>query len=278
MKSNFLLVLPLLIFFLFSKVEAENPSLRLIDSYFLKPNSVLLSLDYEDIALNGGLLNLYELCVDYDVNENVLINLYFPYYTIIDANDGGCFGDVAASIKLSLAQSEQLSWRILTEFYFRFPTGVIQEDSYREVNGNILSYYPFSTEAPEFAPSVIASILIYEFVVNAVVTYQSENDPGDGLFDFSLSHDRLDFQVSADYLLKYSILNNLHLFIRPVIYLEYKYNLSDSPIIPTGFYLSMENNIKIENLWRLKLIYSLPLSVENAIDKYLFSVQLGIYF
>jgi hypothetical protein len=257
---------------------SESHSVFLANPYFLKANEAFLCVGAENLGVQQASLMSYNFALEYGVSENVQLGFNIPYLSLLGAEDGGCFGDVSAFIKLSLAQSEQLSWRIVSAFYFGFPTGVIKEDSYRRVNGLKASYFPFTTGAPFLAPSLIASFLLENFGLRGSVTYFSENSPDENIFYFNFVHDSIDFQLSADYFCSLKIFENSTLSILPIIYLEYKYNLSNMPIIPNGFYFYFQNNLKLDKTWKLTLDFSLPLFAENPVYYYTIAVQIGRYF
>ena len=272
------LILSVLFLFQAFYCYSENPSLHLVDPYFLKPNQVYTGLELENAGLKGGFLNLYELNLVYGINENILIYADFPYLTLLGANDGGCLGDVTAAVKFMIAQADNYWWRILSEVRFRFPTGVTSDQATRNINGQTLSYTPFTLGTPDLAPSLIASFLLDNLDCSLSLTYNSESGASENLFTFNQLYDYIDIELSADYLFKFSLLENVPLAFRPVIYLDYKYNISTQPVIPDGFYLTLENHWKLDNTWKLRYFLSLPLSIKNPPDNYLFSVEIGRYF
>jgi hypothetical protein len=267
----FLLILPAV--WVFSDI---SPS-RVIYPYFLKPNSTYLGLAFDDIGIREGSLFGYTLYLDYGINENIMLGGGFPYISMVGANDSGVFGDVFTYVKLSIAQSAELTWRVLTDFFFRFPTGIPPLEASRKIKGGNASYYPFSSGEAQFAPSVIGILMFDNYVASGVVSYVSESSPNENIFSFNPLYDRLDFQCSLDYLFKFQFSQDYILYLRPDVILEYKYNLSDVPIIPSGFYASVELNIKLES-WKLKMSVTAPVGVKNALSLYQLAFQAGHYF
>jgi len=246
-------------------------------NYFLKANSVYIAPEFENIGIGNESINCYNLNLDYGINENLLIGVDFSYLSLSHSDDGGVFGDVTANLKFLIYQySGWFFGRIVSETLFRFPTGATREDSIRKIDSNTYSYFPFSTGNFLFSPSLQLSALIEDFAVNLSISYQSENPPGEGLLYFNVLHDRIDFQISLDYLFKIIVGENDYLIFRPVIYIDYKYNISPMPIIPDGCYFVIENNIKWNNIWKLSIYYSIPLD-SNGIFNYIFGFQIGRY-
>ncbi len=228
--------------------------------------------------MQGTFLNIYEASLDYGVSENVLINISFPYLTLADVDDGGAFGDFSTSIKVLLAeQSDAIMWRTFASFYFRFPTGISPQDSYRKIGEKTVSYYPFASGNYCFSPSLLMSLIIDEFAINLTVFYQAENSASEGFFSFRTDNDRFDFQLSADYPFKIDFSGIDPISIRPAVYLDYKYNISSLPIIPDSWYLTLENNIKIGEYWKIRFYYTIPIT-DNGIYKYSLCFQVGRYF
>ena len=127
---------------------------------------------------------------------------------------------------------------------------------------------------------MIGSLLIGDVMLNTSIGYKSEGTADEGLFDFAIEYDRIDFQISADYFFKFVINpdDDLFLFFRPVVYLEYKLNLSEKIMIPDGFYTTVELNFKLKKIMRWKFLLSVPVYSKTPIDSYLFSVQIGKSF
>lgn len=246
-------------------------------NYFLKANQVYIAPEFESVEIGGESINCYTLNLDYGINESLLIGTDFSYLTLSHSPDGGVFGDVTANIKFFIYQySGYFFGRIVSDVLFRFPTGATMEDSSRKIDGKTYNYFPFSTGYFLFSPSIQLSALIEAFAVNLSLFYQSENPPGEGLLYFNVFYDRIDFQISLDYILKFGLGGEDNLIFRPAIYIDYKYNISSMPMIPDGCYFVIESNIKWNNIWKLVVYYSIPLS-SNGIFTYSLGFQIGRY-
>lgn len=242
-----------------------------------KPGAVYLGGQFESSSIINGSLTTAGLTIQYGINENVLITLDMPYHFMDGAQDNGILGDFSAGVRFFLFQADSLNLRLITGFDFRFPTGVIQEDSYRRVGGKLLSYYPFSIGTYAFAPSIIASILVEPFVINTSLIYHSEASQNETIFSFNPGYDSLDIQTSIDLIWKFNLFSQSVVY-RPIFFLDYKYNLSNLPIINNGFSIGFENHLKIENTWKIIAGCSFPLVAGNSINPYNIFIQLGRYF
>ncbi|OHD61563.1 MAG: hypothetical protein A2014_06800 [Spirochaetes bacterium GWF1_49_6] len=256
------------------------PNLHLLDNYFCKENETLLFLEYQNIGLEKTSLHAMIFSVEYGINQNLQLGFNVPYLIMSGAYDSGALGNLSAFIKFSIAKSDVLTWLLSGELYFRFATGISSDEGIRWVNGVPHNYYPFVSRTTLFSPSVIGSLLIGDVMLNTSIGYKSEGTADEGLFDFAIEYDRIDFQISADYFFKFVINpdDDLFLFFRPVVYLEYKLNLSEKIMIPDGFYTTVELNFKLKKIMRWKFLLSVPVYSKTPIDSYLFSVQIGKSF
>jgi hypothetical protein len=256
------------------------PNLHLLDNYYNKENETLLFLEYQNIGLQSTSLHAMIFSVEYGVNQNLKLGFNVPYLVMNGGNDSGVFGNLSGFVKFSLAKSDVLNWLLSGELYFRFATGISSDEGIRWVKGVPNNYYPFVSKTTLFAPAVIASFLISELMLNTSVGYKSEGAADEGVFDFAIEYDRIDFQVSIDYFFKIPIIpkDDLYFFFRPAVYFDYKLNLSEKIMIPDMFLTTVELNFKLKNILRWKFVLSIPLYSKSPIDSYMFSVQIGKSF
>ena len=257
---------------------AGGASFRQASPYFLKSNRLFLALEYEFTALTGAVLNRFELGLDYGINDNVMAGIALPYLSLFGAQDTGVIGDLQAYGKFNLAQSDELLWRLALDVNIQVPTGIIRQDAYRKVDGVTVSYYPFTTGTAALSPSLIFAFFFDQLMACASVSYVSQNGSGEGLFNFNALNDRIDLQLSADCYFKFKIAQDFVLYEKPGVSLQYKINLSQAPVIPDGLYLALENSLKLNDDWRLKLTFSMPVIAQPSICMYNIDIQIGKYF
>ena len=171
-----------------------------LDPYFGNDNIFIIGDSVNFISVDKNLLVYNTLSVDYSINQNVLASIYFPYLYFIGDDKGGFFGDLSFSIKFSIFQSFDLLWRIISEIYFKLPTGVSKEESIRRINNILVSYYPFTSRGSMSSFGVLANLFLAPLSFNLALFYKSENTPNDDLFSFKLSYDRIELQFFIDYL------------------------------------------------------------------------------
>ncbi|OHD55704.1 MAG: hypothetical protein A2Y33_13765 [Spirochaetes bacterium GWF1_51_8] len=256
------------------------PNLLLMDNYFCKENETQLSLEYRNIALEKTSMHAMIFSIEYGVNHNFLLGFDIPYLVMGGGNDYGVLGDISAYLKFSIAKAEMLEWMLSGELFFRFATGISSQEGVRWVDGVIQNYSPFATRTTLFAPVVVMSFLFGDFMLNTSVGYKSESDIDEGMLDFVLDYDRIDFQVSVDYQVKWTLdlEKDLIFYFRPAIYLDYKQNLTSSVLIPDSFHTTLELNFRLKNIARLSLMFSVPVYSKTWLNRYQFSVQIGKSF
>jgi hypothetical protein len=267
------------LFFLLALVQTAGSSVfRQVTPYFLKPNNLFVGLEYANIGLTGTFINRIEFALDYGINENVQAGFSMPYLLMAGAQDSGVFGDFQAYVKFLLAQSEVLLWRLSMDVFLQLPTGIIREDSYRKTGTATASYYPYSTGTSSFAPSFLFSLYLEQFLACLSATYVSQNLPDENLLNFNVLNDRIDLQLMADYMFKFVFSSDFILYERPSAALQYKLNISPSPVIPDTLLVIVENNLRLNDDWKLKVTFSMPVIAQQGINVYNVAVQIGKYF
>lgn len=278
-----------------SKAFAKLPNLRLFDPYFLGTymmsagdagssgvKEVYTGLQYGNIGLNGGSLSYFDFVLQYGVNEVLLLGLDVPYLFIGGAGDSGVLGNISAYIKFSIIKRDFPVWRwqIIADLYFRFATSVIEEAAVQTVGTTTLSYFPFGLSTTQFAPSVIGSFLLGNVMLNLVVGYHSENAVDAGIFEFDVEFDRLNIQFSTDYYFKIKLRNPVigSFIIRPVVYFDYRINISPSVIQSDTLAAILECNFKLGDIIFWKINFSMPLYSVNYEYRYELGIQVGKTF
>lgn len=253
---------------------------RTANPYFLKGNGVFLGLeaDMTGLSPDGALLTRFELALDYGINENALAGVMLPYLFVGGAEDGGTLGDILIYGKFLLYQPADLLWRIVFELPLRIPTGLIREDSFRRVDGVQVSYYPFVSGAAGLAPALQGSVFLGGFMALLRAAYVSENQPGENVLDFNVLQDRVDFQLSVDHLWKFELAPNITLYEKPSLAILYGLNLSPSPMVPDTLLIVLENQLKLNDEWRIRASFVLPVIALREWFRYNVAVQLGRYF
>lgn len=258
---------------------AGGLAFRQVSPYFLKSNRLFLGLEYENIGITNGVsLHRFEFNMDYGINENVLAGVMVPYMAFFEPQGSGIIGDLQAFVKFLIVQSDVLLWRLALDVTVQLPTGIIRQDSYRSVNGGTVSYHPFTTGAPALAPSLIFAMFFDQLMASFSAGYVSQNQSGEGIFNFNAINDRIDLQLSADYLFKFVIAQDWVLYERPALSLQYKINVSQTPVIPDCLILSIDNYLKLNEDWRLRLTFSMPLIAQPPFPVYNMDAQIGKYF
>lgn len=257
---------------------AGGLAFRQISPYFLKSNRLFLALEYENIGLTGATLNRLEFNMDYGINQNVLLGVSLPYLFIYDAQDSGAVGDLQAFAKFLLVQSDTLFWRLALDVNIQLPTGIIRQDSYRNVNGVTVSYHPFTTGAAALTPTLVFAMFFDQLMASFSAGYVSQNQSGEGIFNINAINDRIDLQLTADYLFKFVVAEDWVLYERPVLSLQYKINVSQAPVIPDCLLFTVENNLKLNEDWKLRITFSVPVIAQPAVTIYNVDAQIGKYF
>lgn len=258
--------------------NAGGATFRQTTPYFLKANRLFLGLEYENAGLNGATLNRFEFNMDYGINENVLAGVMLPYLSIYGAQDSGVIGDLQAFVKFLMAQSDTLLWRLALDVNIQVPTGIVRQDAFRKVNGVTVSYFPYTTGAAALMPTLIFAMFFDQLMASFSAGYVSQNQSGEGLFNFNVLNDRIDLQLTADYMFKFTLAQDWVLYERPSLSLQYKVNLSQSPVFPDDLYVSLENYLKLNEDWRLRATFLMPVIAQPSISMYNIDVQLGKYF
>lgn len=271
-------IAPVLFLLLALVQNAGSSVFRQVNPYFLKPNGLFLGLEYANIGLTGASIHRFEFALDYGINENVQLGFSMPYLKMSGSEDTGVFGDFQAYFKFLLAQSEALLWRLSFDVFMQLPTGIIREDSYRKTGTVTASYYPFSTGTAAFSPSALFSLYIEQFLACFSVSYVSQNQQDENLLNFNVLNDRFDLQLTADYLFKFVLSPDFILYEKPAAALQYKINLSTNPVLADQLLLFLENNLRLNDDWKLKVAFSMPIIAQQTVSIYNFAVQIGKFF
>jgi len=254
-------------------------NLHLLDPYFGQTGRAQIGLQYGNLGIKNGFLHYLDLSLDYGVNDNLCVGVNLPYLFISGAQDGGALGNMNTYLKFSILQRDTavFRWRLIGELFFRFATGVMEEDSIRVVGANRVSYYPFSSATPSFSPAVMNSFLFNKWIINITLRYVSESALGEGIFDFNLNHDRFDAQISVDYFFRFDFQNEKvrYLIIRPVAYLDYKLNLTPVTFISDTLTTVFEANFKLDEVIRWKFYFALPLYTTQKEYSYEIGAQIS---
>lgn len=260
--------------FIFSTLHSffgDNP-------YLLESGRFESALDYKFFSLSN--LNLSQLSFQfaYGVNDRVFLKFDVPYLFFEDKYQDGILGDIYLSTRFLLEKDFEERWFISFAPLFRFPTGVGKEESFRYVNGERVSYYPFSYGTFAFYPGFDFSIFLSPFMFWTGVYYCSENFRDEDIFSFNSKLDRFEFDINMDMLFELRFFNDLKICYQPQLSILYRYNLSEEIIIPNNFEIYFSNVLKAGNFFKFRLGFLFPINQEEYFYKYSFDISLIFKF
>ncbi len=279
-RTKFLTILLSIQFLIISNLGAKLPNLRLMDPYLSEANQSLIALTWNLIGKGPATIHAVSLDLAYGVNEKMQVSLFAPYLFIPARPGNGVLGDLSGDIKFIVSQSDVLTWRLIGNIHFRFPTGVKATDVSVQVDGMNINYFPFTSGTSQVSPSVLFSYLLGGWILGAGLTYQMENPPDSPILDFNAEYDRLDLELYADYYFKFRLSDReKDIFVlRPALYLEYKQNVSSLIHIPTGIYSTIELNIKWAEVLRGRAGINFPIYASGTLHNYHTYIELGKNF
>lgn len=273
MKESILFLL--LSFFLL--ISNRNFSLT-FSPYFLEDGKVIFDTENDTLLFDEYHLNIFSFDVFYGVNRNLLLGFKIPYLFFETLISDGIIGDASFSAKFLMERDFLDKWNFAFITHFRFPTGVIKEDSYRYIAGKTLSFYPFSTGTFSFSPAFLISYYLKPFMLWANLTYHSENTRDETLLSFNNSFDWIEANISFDFLCDYNFSNFFELYYIPQLSIAYRYNLSPLNLLPDGFYIKIRNLIKVCKTFRFNISVGFPINQNKSIFKFDILVGIGLEF
>ena len=266
--SIFLHLLPL--FFL-----NPIPSFSVINPYYLNNNKAIFQITDNVFFLESSVLNILSFDLYYGINRNVLLYALLPYLFFNNFITDGVIGDVNLAIKFLLEKDFYEKWSLSFISIFQIPTGVIKEDSFRYVDGNRVSFYPFSKGVFSLTPGILFNYFLEPVMIWVSLFYCSENSREENILNFNNSYDRIEATLAFDYLFE---LKNFSLFYKPEISLKYVYNISDIKCVSDGLYLSLRNMVKIFNTLRVKFNFLLPVLPQDKLYGFSLEASFSVEF
>ena len=221
------------------------------------------------------MLNVFSVDLYYGVNRNVLIYARMPYLFFNNLITDGVIGDVNFVVKILLEKDFYEKWGVSFISVFQIPTGVIKEDSFRYVDGNRVSFYPFSKGVFAFHPGILFNYFFQPLMIWGSLFYCSENSREENILSFNNSYDRIEANLSVDYLFEFK---GIGLTYKPEIDLKYVYNISDIKSVSDGLYLSLGNIVKIMDIFRIKFNFLLPLIQQDKLYGFSLEASFGVEF
>ncbi|MGC8764737.1 MAG: hypothetical protein ACP5QT_02490 [Brevinematia bacterium] len=246
--------------------------------YYLENGRFEASLSYKFFSLTNTFLDEVFFSFAYGVNDRVYLKFFIPYIFFEDKYQDGILGDIYLKTKFLLEKDFEERWSISFIPEFRFPTGVVQEDSYRYVNGKRVSFYPYSYGIFAFYPGFNASLFIPPFMLWMDLFYCSENSYDEEIFSFNSSLDRLEIDINVDYLFELNFFADLKFYYQPQLSVLYRYNISREAIIPDNFEFYFCNFIKAGEFFKFRLGFLYPINQEGNIYKYSFDFGMTFIF
>ncbi len=259
------------LFFITGVLSGETP-------YYLRSGGVQVGLNYKLFVLSDTYLSSPSLSFSYGVNERVLLKVDVPYLFFEDDYQDGILGDIYLLAKLLIEKDFEERWSVSFAPIFRFPTGVVKEESYRYVNGHRVSFYPFSYGIFAFYPGFNFSIFIPPLMLWANLYYCNENSRNEDLLSFNSSFDMLEIDLNVDFIYELNLFSNLRVYYQPQLAFLYRYNLSGDVIFSDGFEVYFSNILKFGNFFRFRLRFLYPINQENSFYKYSFDSSVIFIF
>ena len=237
--------------------------------YYIESGELRIGLKDTVYSLKNSFLNCFSFDFMYGVNKNVLLEVAIPYLFFEYSYSEGVLGDISILGKFSIEKDFKEFCRISFVPYFRFPTGIIKDESFRYVKGERVSFYPFSTGVFTFYPGFNMSLFFEPFMIWFTFYYCNERKYEEDILSFNSSLDRLEFTFGIDYMFEFNIFSG-KLFYTPELNFVYRQNISDEKILSDGLILYFLNNFKINKSLKFRLGFIYPIIFEKNIEDFAF--------
>lgn len=230
-------------------------ALRTADPYLLKPGAFYLGLEGATTAVAGANVNSYTLIMDYAVNESVMAGVTLPYLHMMLSGEYGLLGDADGYLRLALANSPGLEWRMVGNLGFRLGTGVRQPEAVRRSGTDTATYYPLSTGAFSFIPAFLFSLFAGDVLFTGTLAYHMEHGTDEPPFTFNLTRDVVQFSVGADYSFKLGG-SGSQFTVRPDLTLDARIPLSAVQLYPPHLSVVLSAVVRYNYLVKGRLFFS----------------------
>ena len=280
MRFSFLIIYTVIFFGFTADLEARLPDLCLLNNYFLYQNQTDLSVGFENIGIPSAHIDAVLLNLSYGVNTKAEAGLTIPFLWSPEALVGMVMGDIAGYLKILATQSDVLSWKLAFDLHFRLATGVSKTDGLLPLTHGSASLYPFSSGTSSLDPGFVFSLLQGTWIFNLSLVYHIENKKDSPMLTFDSSYDRIETQLSADYFFKWKVSSpkGQYVTLRPVLYLDYRQNISALYNVPSGLSMTLELNSRWTKVLRVKVGITLPLYDSAVFYRYHFFSEIGKTF
>ncbi len=239
--------------------------------YYLEPGGVCISIVDNVVFFTNSALNILNFSLDYGVNERFLIGVSFPYLFFNSFFGEGVIGDIELKTKFLLEKDFFELWRFSFISLVRFPSGLVKEESYRYIDGERYSFYPFSRGTFGFYPGFNLSFYFYPFMFWFNLFYCVDNYADESIVSFNPGLDRLKLSLHSDLELNIFKFGDFVILYLPEISISYTYNISSDILFQDSLEICFENSLKTGKFFKFSLGFLLPIYFNKKFyENYLF--------